>query len=197
VAEAFAEFAAERSAEAFSYTFSETGTGTAVSGVSQGIYGLGIIRFLGDMEVQVRQQLEAHELSMEKLFTAPLLYTVSTRSHLAMVSSVSEQDVASLTEITGESVWTPETGRDISSRRIRLYDRESRMLALRTAPDAFLLSTKENADFLKENGLVQRPPADKPMEITDAVIFRKKYARTKFDKAFLEVVAEKASIYNC
>jgi len=44
---------------------------------------------------------------------------------------------------------------------------------------------------------VQRPPADKPMEITDAVIFRKKYARTKFDKAFLEVVAEKASIYNC
>ncbi len=196
VAEAFAEFAAERGAEAFSYTFSEAGTSTAISGVSQGIYGLGIIRFPEDAEALMRKQLDTHELSMEKLFTAPLLYTVSTRSRLAMVSAVSGQDVASLTEITGDAVWTPEGGRDISSRRIRLHDRESRMLALRTAPDAFLLSVKEDAGFLKENGLVQRPAKGNGIEITDAVIFRKKYERTKFEKAFLEVVAEKASIYN-
>ncbi len=194
-AAAFADFAAERGAETFAYNFSEDGSAAVISGVSQGLFGIGIIRFTLDAETYVRQQMTAHELMLEPLFEAPLLYTVSARSRLAVVKSVSNKDIDSLTEITGEAVLTPEMARQPRERRIRLHDRESRVLALRTAADAYVLSVKEDADFLKENGLVQRPAAENPTIVRDAVIFRKKYVRTKQDKAFLESLTEKTEIY--
>lgn len=194
-AAAFADFAAERGAEAFAYNFSEAGSAAVIAGVSQGLFGLGIIRFPLEAESYVKQQMTAHELLLEPLFEAPLLYTVSARSHLAVVMTVSDADVAPLTEITGDAVLSPEMGRRPRERRIRLHDRESRILALRTAADAYVLSVKEDADFLKENGLVQRPADENPTVVRDAVIFRKKYVRTKQDKAFLENLTEKATVY--
>ncbi len=195
VATAFADFAARRGSEAFSYNFTETGSAAVISGVSQGLYGLGIIRFAPENESHLRHQLTAHELIMEPLFTAPLMYTVSARSHLAVKTSVSPSDTKGLTEITGEATWVPESARRSAGRRIRLYDRESRILALQTAGDAYVLGIKEDGEFLKSNGLVQRASSQKPILVQDAVIFRKKYVRTKQDKVFLEALEEKARIY--
>lgn len=193
-AEAFAAFAAERGAEAFSYSFSETGSASAIAGVSQGLFGLGIIRFPQEAEPRIRHQLTTHDLAMEPLFTAPLFYTVSVRSRLAVVGTVTAADTANLTEITGEAVWTADTALRGGHRRIRLQDRESRILALCASADAYVLSIKEDSAFLKNHELVQRP-AEKPIAVRDAVIFRKKYVRTKQDKAFLEALEEKALSY--
>jgi len=195
VAAALAKFAAQQRDENFLYHFAETSTASVLSGVAQGLYGLGIIRFLLRDMPKLRHLLTAHELTVEPLFTTPLLYTVSERSPLAEKKTVRPSDTRHLREVTGEAIWSPEAERQDISRRIRVQDRDSQMLVLSRTENAYMLSVKEDKVLLGSHKLLQRPSEEEHSAVRDAVVFRKQYVRTKQDKDFLNHLEEEIKIY--
>ncbi len=194
-ATAFAKFVAAQTEDTFSYSFAETGSADAVFQVAQGMCGLGIIRFYLGEEAAVEKYVSSHGLEMRPLFTAPLFYTISEKCPLSKVAAISQKDAARLTEITNPAVLSLEAENTPGARRIRLWDRESRIQTLNTRWDTFFWSTKEEESFLKANGLEQKPPASRPGFIMDAAVFRKKYTPSRLDKAFLEYVEKQIDIY--
>lgn len=194
-AAAFAKFVTAQTEDAFSYSFTETGSRDVVFTVAQGSCGLGVIRFYLEEEAAVQQYVASHGLEMRPLFTAPLLYTISEKCPLAKVAAISQKDAARLTEITNPAILRIEAEKNPGARRIRLWDRESRVQTLNTRWDTFFWSAKEEESFLKANGLEQKPPVNRPSFVMDAAVFRKKYTPTRLDKMFLEYVEEQISIY--
>lgn len=194
VADAFASFLSETGAGAGAYTLSEVGSAAVISGVSQGLYTLGVLRYLQTETAAVKKQLAMHGLSPEPLFSAPLYYTMSARSPLAALPSVRASDAEKLAEVTGEAVFYAGVAPRAKS-RIRIFDRESRIKALCTAENTYMLETAESPEFLQENGLVQRPAATQPAAVQDAILMKEKHVRTRTERAFLEKLVQKAKIY--
>lgn len=191
IAEAFAAFAEAEKADSFLYTYKETDSENVISRVIQGICKMGIIRFFSRDAEHIRHYLTAHEIHMESLFEAPLLYTISERSPLAPNKTVTEEDVKNLTEIISGTIYTREPEKSIR-RQIRVFDRETGVLTLQKVEHAYMFSIKEEASYLSARGLMQKEAAGDSVMVQDAVIFPKKYVRTKQDKLFLDFLSEKA-----
>ena len=194
-AAAFAKFVAVQTDDTFTYSFAEISSSEVVLRVAQGECGLGIIRFYLEEEAAVQQYVTSHGLEMRPLFTAPLYYTVSEKCPLSKVAAISPKDAARLTEITNPAVLTLGPESASGARKIRLWDRESRIQTLSTRWDTFFWSVKEEENFLKTYGLEQKPPVNRPRFIMDAAVLRKKYTPSRLDKAFLECVDRQISIY--
>ncbi len=194
-AAAFTNFVTAQLGDAFSYSFAETGSSDVIYQVAQGVCSIGIIRFYLQEEAEVQQYVTAHGLEMQPLFTAPLLYTISEKCPFSKASAISQKDAARLTEITGPAILRLGAENSPAVRRIRLWDRESRVQTLKTRWDTFFWSVKEDERFLSENGLEQKPASGRQTLVMDAAIFRKKYTPTKLDKTFLEYVEKEILIY--
>lgn len=190
IAEAFASFAGAERTDFFLYTYQETDSENVISRVIQGLCKMGIIRFLARDAEYIRHYLTAHEINMELLFEAPLLYTISEGSPLASKKMISEEDVRNLTEITNGTIYTREPEKN-ARRQMRVFDRETGVLTLRKVEDAYILSTKEDVSYLNACGLTQKQASGDMVTVQDAVISPKKYVRTKQDKLFLDFLSEK------
>lgn len=171
----------------------ETNTGDTLRDVESGEYGLGIIRYQSLSQKYYERLAGAAGLVMEPVLQYSMGVLMSSRHPLAQRKELAPGDLMDYVEIvhgdgacdSRRGLERPEKGRK-SLRQIFIFERGSQFSLLCENPDTYMWVSPMPRELLKRYSLVEIKDREAGKQYTDALIFRKNYALTKWDQLFLE-----------
>ncbi|MFT4007465.1 MAG: LysR family transcriptional regulator [Lacrimispora sp.] len=172
----------------------ETNSADTLRDVETGEYNLGIIRYQPVSEAYYAQEAGAKGLLTEPVLKYSAALLMSEDHPLARKESIETGDLTPYIEIThGDGPpGTGECGKGgkmtESSRRIYVFERGSQFNILCEDPDTYMWVSPMPAEVLSRHHLVERQCKKPVMVFQDALVYRKGYSLTDWDKGFLKEV---------
>nr|WP_288828809.1 LysR family transcriptional regulator [uncultured Clostridium sp.] len=193
ISTAFSKFIGESGGEAMMNVWlRETNSADTIRDVETGEYNLGIIRYPVDSEKYYARETAAKGLLMESVFEYSLRILMSKTHPLADKSVIETEDLTNFIEIVhgdGVSSKSDDFGSGIkyprSSKRVYVYERGSQFQLLCDNSMTYMWVSPMPAELLKRYQLVEKQ-CEKKKDFRDALICRKGYPLTGWDKKFLE-----------
>lgn len=170
----------------------ETNSADTIRDVETGEYNLGIIRYPVNSEKYYAREIAAKGLLMESVLEYSLSILLSDANPLADKRMIEAEDLSDYIEIVhgdGGPGRSDEFGKGKSypksSKRIYVYERGSQFQLLCDNPMTYMWVSPMPEQQLKRYQLVVRHCAKKK-NYRDALILRKGYTLSEWDKKFLE-----------
>nr|WP_314459126.1 LysR family transcriptional regulator [uncultured Clostridium sp.] len=193
ISTAFSKFIGETGGESMMNVWlRETNSADTIRDVETGEYNLGIIRYPVASEKYYARETAAKGLLMESVFEYSLRILMSKAHPLAVKSVIETEDLTNLIEIIhgdGVSSKSDDFGSGIkyprSSKRIYVYERGSQFQLLCDNSMTYMWVSPMPDELLKRYQLVEKP-CTKKKDFRDALIYRKGYPLTGWDKKFLD-----------
>lgn len=180
----------------------ETNSADTLKDVETGEYNLGIIRYLSASEASYAQAAAAKCLSMEPVLQYSLRLLLSADHPLAEKEEITEEDLVPYIEIAhgdkpigGRENFVKGRRLTESPKRIYTFERGSQFDLLLEDPHTYMWASPMPAEILGRHGLVERKCRKKAGMFTDALIYRKGYSFTFWDKAFLKELESMKRIF--
>lgn len=190
---AFSRFIGEIGEEAMNVWLRETNSADTIREVETGEYNLGIIRFPEAMEKYYKKEAAAAGLIMESIFAFPLRILLSLDHPLADQTIIDTETLTDYIEIVhgdGVTIKSDEYGKGIrypeSPKRIYVFERGSQFHLLCDNPSTYMWVSPMPKELLKRYHLVEKQCKRQQKNFRDAIIYRKGYTLTGWDKKFLE-----------
>ena len=194
ITEAFTAFAASfadiHSAE---LSFVETDVKRVIGNVISNNCHIGIIRYESLFDSYFKEYLTEKHLSYEVIGEFPLMITVSNRSVLAGMRSVSRSKLCGMTEIKLNDRFVPSLTEMRVRKETELTEKEivvtniSTQLELVSADtNSFMLSPPLTEQRLEMYGLVQVYDTDIMREVKDILIKNENHSLTELDSLFID-----------
>lgn len=184
--------------------YNETSPSRVISNVADADYRLGILRYPSAHDASFKGLLKEKGLTSELLYEFSYVLLTSSKSPLAARTTVQLSDLSPLTEIAHGDPFAPtlplsmgqKNSRDVRvNKHIYVFERGSQMDLLSLNPNTFMWASPVPQRMLDQFGLIERlcPENDRPYR--DMLIYKKSYALTSLDKAFIdELVAVKREL---
>jgi len=193
ISTAFSKFIGESGGEAMMNVWlRETNSADTIRDVETGEYNLGIIRYPVASEKYYARETSAKGLLMESVFEYSLRLLMSKTHPLADKSVIETEDLTNFIEIVHGDVVSSKSddfGSGIkyprSSKRVYVYERGSQFQLLCDNSMTYMWVSPMPAELLTRYQLVEKQCAKKT-DFRDALICRKGYPLTGWDKKFLE-----------
>ncbi len=193
ISTAFSKFIGETGGESMMNVWlRETNSADTIRDVETGEYNLGIIRYPVASEKYYARETAAKGLLMESVFEYSLRILISKAHPLADKSVIETEDLTNFIEIVhgdGVSSKSDDFGSGIkyprSSKRIYVYERGSQFQLLCDNLMTYMWVSPMPNELLKRYQLVEKQCAKKK-DFRDALICRKGYPLTGWDKKFIE-----------
>ena len=175
--------------------YNETSPARVISNVADADYRLGILRYPSAHDASFKGLLKEKGLSSELLYEFNYILLTSAKSPLAEKATVSLSDLAPLTEIAHADPFAPslplsmgqkKNPDDQVNKHIYVFERGSQMDLLSQNPNTFMWASPVPRRMLDQFGLVERPCPENDRPYRDMLIFKKGYALTSLDKAFID-----------
>ncbi len=184
--------------------YNETSPSRVISNVADADYRLGILRYPSAHDASFKGLLKEKGLCCELLYEFNYVLLTSAKSTLASKSIVTLSDLSPLTEIAHADPFAPtlplSMGQktkldDQVSKHIYVFERGSQMDLLSLNPNTFLWASPVPKRMLDQFDLIERPCPENDRPYRDMLIYKKGYALTALDKAFIdELVAVKREL---
>lgn len=174
----------------------ETNSADTLRDVETGEYNLGIIRYQPFSEAYYAQEAGAKGLLTEPVFKYSAGLLMSENHPLAKKECIEPEDLTPYIEIThGDGL--PGTGdygkrrrMTEASRRIYVFERGSQFNILCEDTNTYMWVSPMPAEILSRHHLVERQCKKPVMVFQDALVCRKGYSLTDWDKGFLKEVED-------
>lgn len=194
LSEAFTRFVKKISdQESLNVWIKETNSSDTLREVETGEYNLGVIRYQSLSEKYYAQEIASKGLLVEPLFEYSLRLLISEENPLAEKEVIEAEELKSLIEITHGDIGMAfrgdsEKGKASSeiSKKIYVFERGSQFSLLCDNPNTYMWVSPMPAHILKRYGLVEKQCIKETRFFGDALIYRKGYALSAWDKAFLK-----------
>ena len=166
-----------------------------ISNVADADYRLGILRYPSAHDTSFKGLLKEKGLSCELLYEFSYVLLTSVKSPLAAKTTVALDDLHPFTEIAHADPFAPtlplSMGQknkldDRVNKHIYVFERGSQMDLLSLNPNTFMWASPVPQRMLDQFGLVQRTCPENDRKYRDMLIFKKSYALTSLDKAFID-----------
>ena len=184
--------------------YNETSPSRVINNVADADYRLGILRYPTAHDASFKELLKERGLSCELLYEFNYVLLTSSKSPLAAKSAVQLSDLAPLTEIAHADPFAPtlplsmgqkKNPDDRVNKHIYVFERGSQMDLLSLNPNTFLWASPVPQRMLDQFDLIQRVCPENDRTYRDMLIYKKGYALTSLDKAFIdELVAVKREL---
>ena len=184
--------------------YNETSPSRVINNVADADYRLGILRYPTAHDASFKELLKERGLSCELLYEFNYVLLTSSKSPLAAKSAVQFSDLAPLTEIAHADPFAPtlplsmgqkKNPDDRVNKHIYVFERGSQMDLLSLNPNTFLWASPVPQRMLDQFDLIQRVCPENDRTYRDMLIYKKGYALTSLDKAFIdELVAVKREL---
>ncbi|MBQ9923286.1 MAG: LysR family transcriptional regulator [Clostridia bacterium] len=184
--------------------YNETSPSRVINNVADADYRLGILRYPTAHDASFKELLKERGLSCELLYEFNYVLLTSSKSPLAVKSAVQLSDLAPLTEIAHADPFAPtlplsmgqkKNPDDRVNKHIYVFERGSQMDLLSLNPNTFLWASPVPQRMLDQFDLIQRVCPENDRTYRDMLIYKKGYALTSLDKAFIdELVAVKREL---
>lgn len=185
----------------------ETNSADTIREVETGEYNLGIIRYPEGMEKYYKKEVAVAGLVMEPIFLFSLRILLSSNHPLADQTGIDVETLTDYIEIVhgdGVSTKSDEYGRGMkypeSPKRIYVFERGSQFHLLCDNPNTYMWVSPMPEELLTRYHLVEKQCKRHQKRFKDAIIYRKGYTLTGWDKKFLEqleVVKKELKIQEC
>ena len=166
-------------------------------------YNLGILRYASKHEKYFREMLEDKDLTGDLIMEFTYCLIMHEDSPLAKMETIRMKDLAGYIQIAHADPYVPSMPLSVVKneelpdipRRIYVFERGSQMDLLSQNPNTFLWASPVPQRMLDQFDLVQRPCPENDRLYRDVLIYKKGYALTSLDKAFIdELVAVKREL---
>ena len=184
--------------------YNETSPSRVINNVADADYRLGILRYPTAHDASFKELLKERGLSCELLYEFNYVLLTSSKSPLAAKSAGQLSDLAPLTEIAHADPFAPtlplsmgqkKNPDDRVNKHIYVFERGSQMDLLSLNPNTFLWASPVPQRMLDQFDLIQRVCPENDRTYRDMLIYKKGYALTFLDKAFIdELVAVKREL---
>ncbi|WP_394523051.1 LysR family transcriptional regulator [Lacrimispora sp. JR3] len=188
--------------ESMSVWLRETNTADTLRDVATGEYRIGIIRLQASSETYYRQVSADKGLVMEPLFDYTLRLLFSFYNPLAEKKEIEPADLNPYIEIShGDGVSSQRGGSEReknlpdSAKRIFVFERGSQFDLLCENPDTYMWVSPMPPQILKRYDLVERQCSRKTPVYQDALIYRKGYSLTLWEKKFIKELGKFKSLF--
>ena len=165
----------------------ETNSADTIRDVETGEYNLGIIRYQPASENSFIREAGAKGLVTKPVFDYSARLLMSENHPLAKNESITPEELLPYIEIThgddGRSDRLSET-----ARRIYVFERGSQFNILCQDSCTYMWVSPMPAEVLSRHRLVEKKCGGKARKFRDALVYRKGYSFTEWDKAFLKEV---------
>ena len=194
ISDAFSSFIGKLPDEdKFEFFYKETNSLRAIKNILESDYRLGIIRYAEQYDAYYKDLLDAKGLAYELVTEFRYRLLVSKNSPLAAVNDVQFSDLPDKTEIAHADPYVPflslaEVKKEElpqTERRIFVFERASQFELLSKDPRTFMWVSAVPASTLASYGLVEKTCAENEKIYKDVLIYKKDYALTDLDKAFV------------
>ena len=180
----------------------ETNSADTLKDVENGEYNLGIIRFSSALEGHYTQTAAAKGLLLEPVFQFSLRLLMSADHPLAEKEEITAEDLMPYIEIahgdgtTGRREGLERKGRLLeSARRVYVFERGSQFNLLMEDPRTYMWVSPMPEEILSRWHLVERQCRKRTGMFRDALICRKGYSFTAWDKEFLKELESVKNIF--
>ncbi len=195
ISEAFIRFSKKLDKTPIELFYKETNSKRTITNILDSGYRLGIIRYAKNYESHFKQMLEEKGLVSEFITEFNYRLIVSRDNPLAKKKDISYDDLVDYIEIAHADPYVPtlslsrvikEELPDNIDRRIFIFERASQFGLLSGNPETFMWCSPVPQKFLDRYNLVQCDCVDNKKIYRDALIYKKVYKLTAFDKLFWE-----------
>jgi DNA-binding transcriptional LysR family regulator len=175
--------------------YNETSPSRVISNVADADYRLGILRYPSAHDASFKGLLKEKGLACELLYEFSYVLLTSVKSPLAAKTTVALDDLPPFTEIAHADPFAPtlplSMGQknkldDRVNKHIYVFERGSQMDLLSLNPNTFMWASPVPQRMLDQFNLVQRTCPENDRKYRDMLIFKKSYALTSLDKAFID-----------
>ena len=175
--------------------YNETSPSRVISNVADADYRLGILRYPSAHDASFKGLLKEKGLTCELLYEFSYVLLTSVKSPLAAKATVALDDLPPFTEIAHADPFAPtlplSMGQknkldDRVNKHIYVFERGSQMDLLSLNPNTFMWASPVPQRMLDQFNLVQRACPENDRKYRDMLIFKKSYALTSLDKAFID-----------
>ncbi len=198
IAQAFINFTKDLSAtKKILLNYKEANSIDTISGVSDSLYNLGIIRYPLVYEKQYLNLLNENDLRSDLLFEFNATILLSKKHPFADRSSLSKEDLQELLEITHGDITTPSlpslTSKQYAAtvsleHSISIYERASQLELLSSVPNTYMLVSPMPQDILDRYELTTVSCNQADNRFCDVLIYRNGYRFNNEDTAFINKV---------
>ena len=177
----------------FEFFYKETNSLRAIKNILESDYRLGIIRYAEQYDSYYKELLDAKGLAYELVTEFRYRLLASKNSPLAALNDVKFSDLLDKTEIAHADPYVPflslaEVKKEElpqTERRIFVFERASQFELLSKDPRAFMWVSAVPESTLANYGLIEKTCAENKKVYKDLLIYKKDYALTDLDKAFV------------
>ncbi len=200
ITEALTEFSKELGREeAVEIFYKETNSHRTIKNIVDDGYNLGIIRFAENYTKYYMAMLEEKNLTYDILAEFKYVLVMSKDSELAKKEKITYDDLKDYIEIAHADPYVPtlpfaevrkEELPDNSKRRILVFERASQFELLSQNPECFMWVSPIPKELMERYGLTLRSCEENNRIYKEAIIHRKDYVLSRFDKLFIEKLIE-------
>ena len=185
--------------EAIDLKYRETNSMQTIKDVSDGHFGLGIVRYQVIHEKYFLSALDERGLKYETIWNFEYLALMSREHQLAAAPEISYSDLRQFTEIVHDDNSVPAmpvsearmlAQKHEKKKKIAVYERGIQFELLQRLPCTYIWVSPMPREVLDCFSLVQRPCCDADNSFRDILIFRKNYRFSREDKTFIKNLKE-------
>ncbi|GLC81449.1 LysR family transcriptional regulator [Lacrimispora brassicae] len=180
----------------------ETNSADTLKDVETGEYNLGIIRYQSSSEGHHVQAVSAKGLLLEPVFQYTLRLLMSADHPLAGKEEITAEDLMPYIEIAhGDGTVDRREGSEKKgrllepARRVYVFERGSQFNLLWEDPRTYMWVSPMPEEILTRSHLVERQCKKRTGMFRDALIYRKGYSFTAWDKEFLKELETVKNIF--
>ena len=204
ISEAFAKFSTLLDDTDIEIYYKETNAFSALNGVLNNDYCLGIIRYAEEYDKNYKELFEEKKLNYEMVSEFTPVLAVSKASALAKKKNIFKKDLRNYTEVAHPDPYVPllpeeevkktELPEEIN-KRIYVFERGSQFELLALNPKTFMWVSPMSKKMLERYGLVLRDCKEYNRIYKDVLIYKNGYTLSKLDNMFIEkLINEKRNI---
>lgn len=195
ISHAFAEFSNKLDGEErYELYYKETNNLRAITNILEKDYKLGIVRYASGYDKYFKQTLDDKNLNHELIAEFNYVLLMNKDCPLARKDEIRYSDLKGYTQIAHADPYVPSVSLseikkeelpDNIDKRIFVFERASQFDVLSTNKNAYIWVSPVPEDVLSRYGLVMKNCPDNTKIYKDVLIYKKDYALSKTDKAFI------------
>ena len=204
ICEAFAEFSKSLSKDAAEIFYKETNSQRTINNMLNHDYKLGIVRYAENYDMYFKTMLEEKGFTYELITEFTYKIIMSRNSPLAMLDTISTNDLADYIEIAHADPYVPsvpvskvvkEELSDDIERRIFVFERTSQFELLSRNLETFMWVSPIPKSLLERYDLVQKECSENRKIYKDLLIYKNGYKLSKLDRQFITELCESKRKY--
>lgn len=168
----------------------EMNSADIINAVSDGQYNMGVIHYPVEYENYFLDFLKDKNLMYEMIWEFEHLLIMSQDSPIAEKLDITKEDLEHLIEVIHGDAYVPYINgmpkKNISSKRITLYERSGQLELLHNVPNTFMWASPVPEATLNRYGLIHRKCTHLATKCKDVIIFPEGYKFTELDKKFAD-----------